>query len=190
MILVFTGDGKGKTTAALGQAMRALGQGKKVLVIQFIKGPWKTGEDYFASKFRIPDSKFQIKKTGKGFVKIFGDNLPFKKHQKAAQEGLRLAKQAITSKKYDLIILDEINNAIDLKLVPAKDVLKIIKPLKGHCSDSFSNSQEFMNKLDIILTGRNAPKSFLKIADLVTEMQEIKHPFQKNKKSARKGIEF
>jgi len=190
MILIFTGDGKGKTTAALGQAMRALGHGKKVLVIQFIKGPWKTGEDYFAGKFQIPNSKFQIKKTGKGFVKILGDKLSFSEHKKAAREGLKLATRAINSEKYDLIILDEINNAVDLKLVSAKDVLKIIKPLKNPRASLFSNSQEFENKLNIILTGRNAPKSFIKIADLVTEMKEIKHPFQKNKKSSRPGIEF
>jgi len=190
MILLFTGNGKGKTTAALGQAVRALGQGKKVLVIQFIKGPWKTGEDYFAGKFQIPNSKFQIKKTGKGFVKILGDKLPFSEHKKATQKGLGFAKKAVKSKKYGLIILDEINNAVDLKLLKAADVLKIIKPLKNPHSRLFSNSRELENKTDVILTGRNAPKSFIKIADLVTEMKEIKHPFQKNKKSARKGIDF
>ena len=176
MILVFTGNGKGKTTAALGQAMRALGQGKRVLIIQFIKGPWKTGEDLFAKKLRVTGYKLQVIKTGKGFVKILGDKLPFKEHQKSAQEGLQLAKKSIASKKYDLIILDEINNAVDLKLVSAKDALKIIKFLP--------------KKTDLILTGRNAPKAFIKIADLVTEMKEIKHPFQKNKKSARVGVEF
>ena len=186
MIIVFTGNGKGKTTAALGQAVRALGYGKKVLVIQFIKGPWKTGEDKFAKKIK----DLQIIKTGKGFVKILGDKLPFKEHQKAARKGLKLAKKSISSKKYNLVILDEINNAVDLKLVSVKDVLKIIKPLKNPRASLFSNSQEFENKPAIILTGRNAPKSFIKIADLVTEMKEIKHPFQKNKKSARTGIEF
>ena len=190
MILIFTGNGKGKTTAALGQAVRALGQGKKVCVIQFIKGPWKAGEDYFAGKFQIPSSKLQIIKTGKGFVKILGDKLPFKEHQKSAREGLKIAEQKIKSKKYDLIILDEINNAVDLKLVSAKDVLKILKPLKNSPGGLFSNSQELENKPDVILTGRNAPKSFIKFANLVTEMKEIKHPFQKNKKSAQRGIEF
>jgi len=185
MIIVFTGNGKGKTTAALGQAVRALGQGKKVLIIQFIKGPWKTGEDKFAKKIK----DFRIIKTGKGFVKTLGDKLPFKEHQKAVHKGLKLAARAINSKKYDLIILDEINNAVDLKLVSVKDVLKILKPLKN-TRRLFSNSQEFENKPDIILTGRNAPKSFIKIADLVTEMKEIKHPFQKNKASARAGIDF
>ncbi|MEK7566421.1 MAG: cob(I)yrinic acid a,c-diamide adenosyltransferase [Patescibacteria group bacterium] len=172
MIIVFTGNGKGKTTAALGQAIRALGQGKKVLVIQFIKGPWISGEDKFAKKIK----NLRIIKTGKGFVKILGDKLPFKKHRASAQEGLQLAKKSIASKKYDLIILDEINNAVDLKLLKASDVLKIIKFLP--------------EKTDLILTGRNAPKSLIRIADLVTEMKEIKHPFQKNKKSARAGIEF
>mgnify|MGYP001574349704 FL=1 len=89
---------------------------------------------------------------------------------------MQLAKKSIASKKYDLIILDEINNAVDLKLLKASAVLKIIKFLP--------------EKTDLILTGRNAPKSLIRIADLVTEMKEIKHPFQKNKKSARAGIEF
>ncbi len=189
MILVFTGNGKGKTTAALGQAIRALGQGKKVLIIQFIKGPWKSGEDIFARKLRTTDykHKLQIIKTGKGFVKILGDKLPLKDHQKAAREGLKIAEQKIKSKKYDLIILDEINNTIDLKLVSAKDVLKILKPIRVNPR---SNQRKSATSPDVILTGRNAPKSFIKIADLVTEMKEIKHPFQKNKKSARAGIDF
>ncbi len=210
MILLFTGNGKGKTTAAIGQAIRALGQGKKVLIIQFIKGPWKTGEDIFASKFQIPKSKFQIIKTGKGFVRILGDKLPFKEHKKAAEEGLKLAKKAIKSKKYDLIILDEINNAVDLKLIKASDVLKILRPIRVHpvrnnisnggnplrqnknppASPKLQRDERQSASMDLILTGRNAPKSFVKIADIATEMKELKHPFQKNKKLMKKGIEY
>lgn len=175
MIIVLTGNGKGKTTAAIGQAVRALGQDKRVLLIQFIKGPWKTGEERFFKKFSLPTSNFQLLKFGKGFVGILGDKLAFSVHKKAAEKALVLVKKVIESKKWDLIILDEINVAINLKLIKADDVLKILKNLP--------------NKIDIILTGRGAPKSFIKIADLVTEMEEIKHPFNKGK-SASKGIEF
>lgn len=176
MIIIFTGNGKGKTTASLGQAMRALGHGKKVSVIQFIKGPVISGEHLFAEKLSITNFQLPIKRIGKGFVGILGDKLPFKEHQKSAQAGLKLAEKIIVLKKYDLIILDEINNAVDLKLIKASDVLKILK--------------KFPKDKDIILTGRNAPKSFIKIADIVTEMKEIKHTFQKNKKSMRKGVEY
>lgn len=183
MILIFTGNGKGKTTAALGQAMRALGYGKKVMVIQFIKGPFISGEHLFAEKLLITNYQLSIKRTGKGFVKILGDKLPFKEHKKAAAEGLRMAKKAIKSKKYDVIILDEINNAVDLKLIKAGDVLKILHGIRN-------NAKIRKQFPDVILTGRNAPKSFIKIADIVTEMKEVKHVFQKNKHSAKKGVEY
>jgi len=195
MLIVFTGDGKGKTTAALGCAMRALGQNKRVLMIQFIKGSWEAGEQIFPKKFYIPISKFQIISVGKGFVKI-GDpaaqqaphrelrfsagqagygasKISFSAHKKAAQDALKLAQKAILSKKWDLIIFDEINVAVSLKLIKASDVLKILKPAHS----------------DIILTGRGAPKIFMLHADLVTEMKEIKHPFQKGA-AAKIGIEF
>jgi cob(I)alamin adenosyltransferase len=187
MIFVFTGNGKGKTTAALGQAMRALGQDKRVLMIQFIKGPWKSGENYFADKFQIPNSEFRIIPAGKGFVKILGDKLLLSEHKKAGQKALKLARAAIQSKKWDLIILDEINVAVDLKLIRAGDVLKILKFVRsssGH-SDEFAVS----DRVDVILTGRNAPKSFIKAADLVTEMKEVKHPFRRGK-LAKRGIDF
>jgi len=192
MILVFTGNGKGKTTVALGQAMRALGNNERVLIIQFIKGPFKSGEDILISKFKNQKLKLQIKnknllkglesfydfkiiKTGKGFVGILGDKLPFSVHKKAAEKGLKIAEKAIKSKKYDLIILDEINNAVDLKFLKEKQVLSVIKIAQ--------------KEKDIILTGRNAPESFIKMADLATEMKEVKHPYQKGE-GARKGIEF
>lgn len=183
MLIVFTGNGKGKTTAALGCAMRALGHGKRVLMIQFIKGSWETGEQIFPKKFHIPVSKFQIIPAGRGFVKIsdpaaqqagYGaSKIPFSVHKKAAENALRLAKKEIKSKKWDLIILDEINVAVNLKLIKASEVLKILK---------FASA-------DIILTGRNAPKVLIQKADLVTEMKEIKHPFQKGA-PAKRGTEF
>lgn len=195
MILVFTGNGKGKTTAALGQAIRALGQNKKVLMVQFIKGPWISGEDKFlkAMSGKRQATKIKIIKTGKGFIKILGDKLPINEHKKSAQKGLELAKKAIKSKKYDLVILDEVNNAVDLKLIKASDVLKILKPVRviqrlpRHWQGESPRKSAIT---DVILTGRNAPKSFIKISDLVTEMKEIKHPFNKNKRSMKKGMEY
>jgi len=175
MILINTGNGKGKTTASLCVAMRALGYGKKVAMIQFIKGPWKSGEDLFAKECNIPASKFRIIKTGKGFVNLPGDKLPFKEHKKAAEEGLQKAAELIVSKKYDLVILDEINNAVELKLVSAKSVTDLLKKIP--------------EQVDVILTGRNAPKSFITLADTVTEMNEVKHAFSKGIK-AKKGVDF
>lgn len=179
MLIVFTGNGKGKTTAAIGQAIRALGRDKRVLMIQFIKGGWETGEKNFPKKFKIQNSRFKILTLGKGFVKILGDKLPFSKHKKAAQKALTLAEKAINQpaggKKWDLIILDEINVAVNLKLIKAAGVLKILKNLP--------------EEKTIILTGRDAPKSFIKAADLATEMKEIKHHFQRGR-AAKAGVEF
>ncbi|MFA5099172.1 MAG: cob(I)yrinic acid a,c-diamide adenosyltransferase [Candidatus Paceibacterota bacterium] len=174
MIIVFTGNGKGKTTAAIGQAVRALGRGKRVLVIQFIKN-LETGEHLFFKKIPAAlKSKIKIIPAGKGFVKILGDKLPFSEHKKAAQNALRLAKKEILSGKWGLVILDEINVATSIKLIKEKDVLNVL-PRKALPV--------------VILTGRGAPKSFIKKADLVTEMKEIKHPFNKGAK-AQVGVEF
>ena len=175
MLLINTGNGKGKTTAALGVALRMLGDGKRVAMVQFIKGPWKSGEDSFAQRANIAPSKFTLIKTGKGFVGILGDTLPREVHKQAAREGLERAKKMIVSKKYDLVILDEVNNAVHLKLITAKDVLAIIKQIpKG---------------VDVILTGRDATKSFIARADIVTEMKEIKHIYTKGVK-AKRGMDF
>jgi len=189
MIIVNTGNGKGKTTAALGQALRAVGEGKRVLMIQFIKGPWKSGEDLFISKiknqnakidengeyerFSLPD--FEIIKTGKGFVGILGDSLPREEHEKAAEDGLALAKKEVISGNWDLIILDEINNAIRLKLLKLEDVMNFV--------------EGFPKEKHLILTGRDAPPELIECADVVTEMREIKHVFTEGVK-AKRGIEY
>lgn len=175
MILIFTGNGKGKTTAALGQGFRAVGDGKKVLAVQFIKGPWKSGEEEAAKKF---GDDFKIIKRGLGFVGILGDKLPMEDHRKAAEETWESAKREILSGNWDMVILDEINNAIHLKLVTVEKVFNFLKKIK-----------EENLKTDVILTGRDAYSSLVEIADLVTEMKEIKHPFQKGKE-AQRGIEF
>lgn len=178
MILIFTGNGKGKTTAALGQAMRALGDDKCVLIIQFIKGPLKSGEDYFASKFQVSSSMFQVVKGGLGFVGILGDTQKIIEHQLAAQKTWELAKNEISSGKWDLVILDEINNASYLNLLSFDEVFDFLR--------DFGTKSE---KPDIILTGRDANAKLVELADLVTEMREIKHPYEKGKE-AEKGIEY
>lgn len=175
MIVVFTGNGKGKTTASLGQMIRAAGQGKKAVMFQFIKGPWISGEHKFLAKRRGFKGVLEIYRGGKGFVGILGDNLPFLVHKTAAEKTLKKAKKAIRSPRWDMVVLDEINVAVSLGLVSAKSVLTAIH-------------NEPRKKI-IILSGRGAPASFLSRADLATEMREIKHPFNKGKK-AEVGFEF
>ncbi|MCL5012288.1 MAG: cob(I)yrinic acid a,c-diamide adenosyltransferase [Patescibacteria group bacterium] len=175
MIIVFTGNGKGKTTASLGHMMRAAGQGKRTLMLQFIKGPWISGEHKFLDAHPALQKNIRVVRGGKGFVKILGDKLPFATHKKAAQKTLERAKQAVRSRAYDLLVLDEVNVAVSLKLVTATQVLAVAKQMPPE-------------KI-IILSGRYAPKSFIRAADLVTEMKEIKHPFHKGKK-AQVGFEF
>jgi cob(I)alamin adenosyltransferase len=172
MIYIFTGNGKGKTTSSLGQALRVLGQGGRVAILQFIKSKkWPTGEEK-ALKL-LP--RIKLIKGGKGFVGIMGDKLPFKVHKEAAEKTLDLAKKIIFSKKYKLVILDEINVALSLKLIKLKDVVDIIKIIP--------------EGVDVILTGRNAPKTLIKKADLVTNFEEVKHPFQKGVWGKR-GVEY
>lgn len=184
MIVVFTGNGKGKTTASIGQMIRVIGRGKNALMLQFIKGPWKSGEDEFYNVFnqfkfnkksKNKIGEFKIKKGGLGFVKILGDKLPFIKHKLAAKKTLEEFKKESQRNKWHLIILDEINVAIDLKLLSIKEVISAIK--------------NFPKDKILILSGRNAHPKLINLADLVTEMKEIKHPFNKGKK-AEITIEF
>ncbi|HEY4511821.1 MAG TPA: cob(I)yrinic acid a,c-diamide adenosyltransferase [Candidatus Paceibacterota bacterium] len=173
MLIVFTGNGKGKTTAAIGQAVRAVGNGSKVLMVQLIKGPWKSGEDTSVKKFN-PD--FIIVKKGKGFVHIGDDTVPFEEHRKAALDALVYAQEQIDQKKWNILILDEIWNALSLKLVS-----------EGSIADFISKN---VGQLDhLIMTGRDCPQKFIDKADLVTEMKEIKHPFTRGLKGS-KGVEF
>jgi len=171
LVLVFTGNGKGKTTAALGMALRAWGQGLRVLVLQFIKGGWRYGELKAAQAL---GERFEIRPLGEGFIR---DAAPeaLEEHKKAAAAALATATAEITSGQYELVILDEINYAIGFGLVDLADVLKLIdaKPQSMH----------------LVLTGRNALPEVIERADLVTEMKEIKHPFASGIK-AQKGIEF
>ncbi len=171
LIIVFTGNGKGKTTAAMGQALRAVGQGLKVLMLQFIKGTWDYGE---LKSIKRLDPDFKIKPLGKGFIRSKS-----KLNEKEALENItqswEQARNEILSDKYDMVILDEINYVIDFGLLPVEEILALLekRPEGQH----------------IVLTGRNAHKSLVEVADLVTEMVEIKHQYSKGIK-AQKGIEF
>lgn len=165
MIIVFTGNGKGKTTASLGQAMRIIGRGKNALMIQFIKGPWKSGEDFIHIQPNKGDAVFKLVKMGLGFVGILGDALPRAEHSKAAADALAYFEKELATNKWHLIILDEINVAVTLKLLKSSAVLTALKKVP---LETF-----------VILTGRDAPPPFIKAAHLATEMKEIKHPFNK-----------
>ncbi len=175
--MIYTGDGKGKTSAALGTVLRALGQGWKVLVLQFFKGDWPIvfGEVEMGKKLA---PQLEVLQLGKGFVKYMGDKKPFDEHLAAAKDALKTAKEKISSGAYQLIVLDEIIYAIDyagVQLVSLEEVLELLdaKPPSVH----------------LILTGRNAPQALIDRADLVTEMKEIKHPWQQ-KIPAQAGIDW
>ena len=177
LVIVYTGDGKGKTSAALGAAMRALGHGWRVLIIQFFKGDWPVvyGEVELAKKFY---PQFEVLQLGKGFVKIMGDKKPFKEHVDAAKEALKLTRERMLSGNYDMLILDEVNYALgymDFKLIELKDVLELLK--------------EKPPGMHIILTGRNALPEIIEAADLVTEMREVKHPMKKGI-PAQQGVDY
>jgi len=172
MILLFTGDGKGKTTAAIGQMARVAGRGKAALMVQFIKGPWVAGEDDFA---RSLGPQFEIRKMGLGFVGILGDTLPIAAHRAAARLALDAFIREERSGKWHLIVLDEVNVAVSLGLVTAAEVLAAIR--------------DFPEDRILVLTGRAAPREFIDAADLVTEMKEIKHPFREGK-GAVPTVEF
>jgi cob(I)alamin adenosyltransferase len=166
LVHVYTGDGKGKTTAALGLAMRAVGQGMKVAFIQFVKGE-PCGEHLFVKQYR----PFEIVQIS------IGDSFKKSKEQlgQEAQQTLAYANQEILSKKYDLVVLDEIFVAISQGLITVEQVQELL--------DSKPASVE------LVLTGRNAPSEIAQRADLVTEMLMIKHPFTDGT-IARRGIEY
>lgn len=165
---IYTGNGKGKTTAAFGLALRAAGAGKKVFFAQFVKG--KMYSEIKAVREFLPD--VEVKQFGLGCFII---NDPTEADISAAQKGLAEVKQIIHSEKYELVILDEIFIALFYKLFSAEEVIEIIKSKP--------------EKLELILTGRYAPKNIIELADLVTEMKEIKHYYTKGIE-AREGIEF
>lgn len=167
-IQVYTGNGKGKTTAALGLALRAVGSGKKVFIGQFIKG--KHYSELNSIKNNLYD--IQLKQYG---LDCFIVNEPEEKDIIAAQNGLKELSEIINSGNYDLVIMDELNIALYYKLIDLDIVLDILKNKPEH--------------VEIVITGRYAPESIIEIADLVTEMREVKHYFTKGI-DARLGIEM
>ncbi len=172
LVIVYTGNGKGKTTAALGMALRAIGHDYKGCMVQFIKGSWHYGEMSSSKKL---EPEFELIAVGKGFVGIIDDTSPHSEHEKSAREALRISKEKILSKKFDIVILDEINYAIDLSVVELNPVLDLIKSKPSNVT--------------LVLTGNHAKDEIIQSADLVTEMKEIKHPFKSGIK-AKKGIDF
>ena len=172
LVIVYTGGGKGKTSAALGLVLRAVGYNHKVCMVQFVKGSWHYGE-LDSAKRLAPE--FELITAGKGFVGILDDKSPREEHVKAANDTLAISREKITSGKFDVVILDEINYAIQLELLKLDDVIDMIKSKP--------------TELDLVLTGNHATKEVIELADLVTEMKEIKHPFKSGIK-AKKGIDF
>lgn len=169
LVQVYTGNGKGKTTAAFGLALRAAGRGLKVYIIQFIKGGFDYGELYTVDK--LPN--LTLKAFGRG--EFITAKPPDKEDVRLAEQALQLAKQTVKSGKYDVIILDEVNVALTLKLIDLEEVLKLIQNKPNH--------------VELVLTGRNAPVQVIDASDYVTEMREVKHPYSKGYQS-RKGIEY
>ena len=172
IVIVYTGNGKGKTTASLGVALRAIGHGLKVCMVQFIKGEWYYGELNSLKKLE-PD--FELIVAGKGFIGIIDDDHAFEEHVRAAKTALDIVEQKMSLDIFDIIILDEINYAVHLGLLNLGDVMKIVKNRPKHVS--------------LILTGNYACDEIILLADLVTEMKEIKHPYKKGIK-AKRGIDF
>jgi len=169
LVIINTGHGKGKTTAALGQALRAAGQGLKVCIIQFIKGQGKTGEALaLASAF---PGQVELHRVGTGFTWQQDKDTV----KEAALAGWNLAREKISSDAYDLIVLDELTYLIGFGILAEAEALAL-----------FSARPK---RLHLVITGRDASQGLIEYADLVTEMRAIKHPFQKGVK-AQKGIEF
>jgi cob(I)alamin adenosyltransferase len=168
-IQVYTGDGKGKTTAALGAAFRALGHGWKVLCIQFMKGDIEYGELRAARDI----ADFEI--VQKGLPTFVKRGNPSAEDRRFAEEGFLFAREALRSGKYNMIILDEINVAMDYGLLEIPDVIDMLSARPGH--------------VELILTGRNAPCEIIELADTVTEMREVRHHFHAGV-AARQGIEY
>lgn len=172
LLIVYTGDGKGKTTAALGMCVRAVGYDWRICIIQFVKGSWKYGE---LKGLKRLEPNVELHVIGEGFVGIVDDTKSFEEHRAAAKAGVALALEKLISNDYQLVILDELNVAVDLGLVTQEELENVIQA-RG----------ELQN---VVITGRGASDWLIQRADLVTEMREIKHPYQKGV-LAQKGIDW
>ncbi len=180
-VLVYYGEGKGKTTAAFGLALRAVGRGWRVCMVQFTKsGEWPPGHpvaENIAAARLAPE--LEVITTGLGFVNIFGDPYTFEEHRAAAQAGLHLARDKMLSQQYQLVILDEAIGAVSQGQLDLEDLLGVIR--------------ERPRQVNVLLTGHDDKGQFIhrliEEADLVTEMRKVKHPFDKGHQ-ARKGLDY
>ena len=171
LLIVFTGNGKGKTTASLGMALRTIGHGYKVAIIQLIKGGWTTGEE---KALKNLSSNISWHSLGEGFTWETQDRV---RDEKLVQDAWKLAKKYIKNESYKLIILDEINIAIKLGYLTSEEIISFLKSLKNR-------------KNHVVLTGRGASDSIINYADLVTEMKLLRHPFKEQGIKAQKCVEF
>jgi cob(I)alamin adenosyltransferase len=168
LVVVYTGNGKGKTTAALGAAFRALGRDLKVGVVQFIKGKWKTGERTFAE--RLPQLTFHV--MGLGFTWESDD---LSRDKEAAEKAWKVSRELILDGNHDMIVLDELTYVLNYGFVTVDEVVTTLKTRAPH--------------VHVIITGRNAPEPLVAAADLVTDMQSVKHPFAEGVR-AQAGLDF
>jgi len=171
LLIVFTGNGKGKTTASLGMALRTIGHGYKVAIIQFIKGGWTTGEE---KALKNLSSSISWHSLGEGFTWETQDRI---RDEKLVQEAWKLSKKYIKNESYKLIILDEINIATKLGYLTSEEIITFLKSLNKRNNH-------------VVLTGRGASDSIINYADLVTEMKLIRHPFKEQGIKAQKCVEF
>ncbi|HYW90450.1 MAG TPA: cob(I)yrinic acid a,c-diamide adenosyltransferase [Chloroflexota bacterium] len=173
LTIVYTGNGKGKTTAAIGLVVRAAGNRMRVFFLQFIKGQWKSGEREILRG--LPGVDLEV--TGRGFTidRLRDPRIPMDEHAAAAAAGWQRAKQVVRSDMYDMVVLDEILGAVRAELVPLSELLELVRTKPEH--------------LHLVLTGRNAPPALIDASDLVSEVLPIKHPFERGIK-AQRGVEF
>ena len=170
LLIVHTGKGKGKSTAAFGMVFRALGHGMPVAIVQFVKGKWRTGERVALEKF---GDLVSINTMGEGFTWETQDR---QRDLAAARTAWERAKEIVRAGKHKLVLLDELNIVLRYDYLPAKEIVEFLRDEKPA-------------DVNVIVTGRNAPETLIEIADLVTEMEMVKHPFRSGVK-AQKGIEF
>ncbi len=173
LVIVYTGQGKGKTTAAFGIIFRALGRHMRVAVVQFIKGKWMTGERIFAeSLVGAPDALLEFHVMGKGFTWESDD---LSRDRRAAEEAWAKSSALITAGVHDVVILDELTYVMNYGFVRVEEILGVLRDRPPH--------------VHVVITGRKAPQELIDAADLVTDMTVVKHPF-KNGISAQEGIDF
>lgn len=179
LTMIYWGYGKGKTSSAMGVALRALGQGLRVLIVQFMKGGgkegWQTGEQIIFDKLKAQGAPIEFVVAGKGWVKIRGDQKPFEDHEEAAQGGFAYSLQQTASGQWDFVVLDEILSAVDSMLLTVDQIKELIeaKPPKVH----------------LLMTGHKEYPELTELADLVTKMEKVKHPYEKGV-LAQKGVDF